>query len=80
MREEIRRSRIARAILKYLCCHPAAQDTLPGIVDWWLPQQQIRSNPAMVQRTIDELAARGFVLQHRAIDARIHYRLNRRKS
>jgi len=80
MREEMRPSRIARAILNYLCCHPAAQDTLAGIVDWWLPQQQIRSKSAVVQRTIDELAARGFVLQHRGIDSRIHYRLNRRKS
>jgi hypothetical protein len=80
MREEMRRSRIARAILNYLHQYPAAQDTLDGIVEWWLPQQRIRTKPAVVQRTINELAARGFVLQHRAIDSRIHYRSNRRKS
>lgn len=79
MREEMRRSRIARAILNYLCCYPEAQDTLAGIVDWWLPQQQIISQSTLVQQTINELAARGFVLQHRALDSRIHYRLNRRK-
>lgn len=80
MREEMRRSRIARAILNYLSCHPEAQDTLAGIVDWWLPQQRIISQSTLVQQTINELAARGFVRQHRAIDSQIHYRLNRRKS
>jgi hypothetical protein len=80
MCEEMRRSRIARAILNYLHRYPAAQDTLEGIVEWWLPQQQIRTKPAVVQQTVNELAARGFVLRHKAIDARIHYRLNRRKA
>ena len=77
MRDEMRGSQIARAILEYLHDRPAAQDTLTGIVEWWLPQRPV--GIPSVKRALDELTGRGFVLRHKAKDSRIHYRRNRRK-
>jgi hypothetical protein len=77
---ELRRSRIARAILDYLLMHSDAQDTLAGIAEWWLPQLNIKSQTTMVKKALNELVARGFVLQHKGKDSQIHYRINRRKA
>ncbi len=79
MRDEMRGSQIARSILEYLHDRPAAQDTLPGIAEWWLPQRPIGIPSNAVKRALDELAAGGFLLRHKTRDSRIHYRLNRRK-
>jgi hypothetical protein len=76
---EWRRSRIARAVLTYLRNFPEAQDTIGGIAEWWLPNQNINSHPTILQGALDELVARGFLLQHKGKDSKIHYRLNRRK-
>lgn len=77
---EWRRSRIARAVLTYLRKFPSAQDTLDGIVEWWLPDQSIRSHPAMLKAALNELVARGFILQRKGKDSQILYRINRRQS
>ena len=77
---EWRRSRIARAVLTYLRKFPNAQDTLDGIVEWWLPDQSIRSHPAMLKTALNELVARGFILQRKGKDSQIRYRMNRRQS
>lgn len=77
---EWRRSRIARAILTYLRKFPEAQDTIGGVAEWWLPDQGIRSRPTIVKETLDELVARGFILQIKGKDSQIRYRINRSKS
>jgi hypothetical protein len=77
---EWRRSQIGRAILSYLRKFPEAQDTIGGIAEWWLPDQNIRSHPLTLKSTLNELVARGFILQHKGKDSQIHYRMNRRKS
>jgi len=76
---EWRRSRIARALLNYLRKFPEAQDTLEGISEWWLTDQHVRSHPTILKGVLNEMAARGFVLQLKGQDAQIHYRMNRRK-
>lgn len=76
---EWRRSRVARAVLAYLLNFPDAQDTIGGIAEWWLPHQNIDSHPVILQRALNELVARGFLLQHKGKDSKVHYRLNRRK-
>lgn len=76
---EWRQSRIARAILNYLHSFPEARDTIGGIAEWWLPQQNIHSHPSIIQGSLDYLVAQGFLLQHKGKDSKIHYRLNRRK-
>ena len=72
-------SQIAAAILAYLAEHPKAQDTLEGIVEWWLLEQEIKRRTVMVQEALAELLAKGLVVERKGRDGRMHYRLNRRK-
>lgn len=76
---EMRRSQISRAILDYLSKNPHAQDTLLGIAQWWLPQQQIKTNTTTLNEALTELVDRGLILQSKGKDCQLHYRLNRRK-
>jgi hypothetical protein len=70
-------SPIARDVLAYLIEHPESQDTLEGIMQWWLLEQEIKRWIDRVQAAIAELVARGFVLERPGKDGRIHYRINR---
>jgi predicted transcriptional regulator len=72
-------SQIAAAILAYLAEHPKAQDTLEGIVEWWLLEQEIKRRTAMVREALAELLAKGLVVERKGRDGRMHYRLNRHK-
>jgi predicted transcriptional regulator len=72
-------SQIAAAILAYLAEHPKAQDTLEGIVEWWLLEQEIKRRTAMVQEALAELLTKGLVVERKGRDGRMHYRLNRHK-
>ena len=73
---ETRRSQIARAILEYLYRHPDAQDTVAGIVQWWLPEAKIKARTAIVKEALTELVGEGLVLERKAKDFQIHYRIN----
>lgn len=70
---------IARDILGYLSAHTAAQDTLEGILEWWLLEQRIERETRRVQKVLDELVARKLISARTARDKRTHYRINRRK-
>jgi hypothetical protein len=72
-------SQIAYEILVYLTEHPGAQDTLEGIVEWWLLEQEIKRRTAMVKDALTELIARELMLERKGRDGRMHYRLNRHK-
>lgn len=76
---EVRRSHIVRAVLDYLWKNPHAQDTLLGIAQWWLPQQQIKTNITTLNEALTELVAKGLILQSEGKDSQLHYRVNRRK-
>ena len=73
-------SQILREVLSYLSEHQDAEDTLEGIVEWWLLEQRIRRQTATVKEVIAELTRRRLVLKRRGRDDRVRYRLNRRKS
>ena len=75
----MRRSHIAQAILAYLYKNPHAQDTLAGIAQWWLPQQSIKTSEANLSEVLDELVAKGLILQSKGKDRQIHYRINNLK-
>jgi hypothetical protein len=70
---------IARAILSYLSRNPNAQDTLPGIVEWWLLDHQIRTRTALVKEVIDQLVADRLILKRKGTDSVTHYRINPRQ-
>ena len=75
----MQKSEIARDILAYLAEHPDAQDTLDGIVEWWLLEQNIKTQMATVKETLADLVAKKLVLEHQGKDSRTHYRINRRQ-
>lgn len=66
-------------LLAYLAEHPDAEDTLEGIMEWWLLEQRIKHWTAEVQGALDELVAEGFVLGRPDSAGRTHYRINREK-
>ena len=70
---------IAYDILAYMAENPDAQDTLEGIVGWWLSEQEVKSNTALVGEALTELVNRGLILARRCKDARTYYKVNRRK-
>lgn len=69
-------AQVAREILAYLSEHPHAQDTLEGIVGWWLLQRQIENQTQTVKQALGELVKQGLVVETHAQDSRVHYRLN----
>jgi hypothetical protein len=75
----LEKEEIARAILGYLARNPKAQDTLPGIIEWWLLDHQIRTRTAEIKRVIDELVAEKLILKRRGADLQHHYCINPRR-
>lgn len=72
-------SETAQDILSYLAEHPQTQDTLEGVMQWWLLEQEIKKQMDKVQAALNELIAEGLVLARRGKDGRTHYRINRRR-
>ena len=52
----------AADILAYLARHPGAQDTLDGILHWWLMERLIEIHKPKVEASVDELVDRGYLL------------------
>lgn len=69
-------SQIERDILTYLSEHPDAQDTIEGIVEWWLLEQEIKRRAGRVKETLTELVAKRLLLEQKGTDARVRYKLN----
>jgi hypothetical protein len=72
-------STMAQEILSYLIEHPKAQDTLDGIIQWWILEQEIKRWVTQVQAALTELVAKKLVIARKSKDGQIHYSLNRRK-
>jgi hypothetical protein len=69
-------SRLASHILSYLTKHPRAQDTLEGIVEWWVLEQGVEQRVVAVKDALAKLVAQGSVLQGERPDGRVYYKLN----
>jgi hypothetical protein len=70
---------IAYEILKYLIDNPNAQDTLEGIVQWWLPEGTVKRQAVAVREALSVLAADHLVLAREGKDSRIRYKINGRR-
>lgn len=70
------KSKITRDVLAYLVDHRDAQDTLEGIVEWWLVEQKIKQQTATVREALQDLVGRNYLLELRGIDSRTSYRIN----
>ncbi|MBX3304659.1 MAG: hypothetical protein KF751_01265 [Nitrospira sp.] len=53
-----------------------AQDTLEGIVEWWILEQGVEQRFMAVKDALVKLVAQGFVLQGERTDGRVYYKLN----
>ena len=69
----------AHKILAYLMANPNAQDTLEGILDWWLLQQDFKRNIALVRKALDELIDKKFLLERKGTDRQKYYQVNHEK-
>jgi hypothetical protein len=66
-------SPIERQILDYLRENPAAQDTLRGIVEWWLLRQKITQSTTDVEKALANLVAEGRLSVRTGPDGQIHF-------
>ena len=72
-------SETAHEILAYLAEHPEASDTLEGIVEWWVLEQEIKYEIEMVRKAVAELVQQGILLEEKTGDSRTRYRTNQKK-
>ena len=73
------KAQIGYQILAYLVEHPEAQDTVEGIVEWWLLERQIKFQTARVKEALFELVAKGLVIELKGSNSKTHYRINKSK-
>ena len=73
------KSSIVYDILAYLVDHPDAQDTIEGIVEWWLLEQRIKRAMSQVKAALAQLVSEGLVIARTDRTGRMYYRVNRRK-
>ena len=69
---------IAQDILSYLLTHTAAEDTVEGIVEWWLLEEKIKRRTKEVQRVLDEMVNKRLIVARESKDLKVHYRINKR--
>jgi len=70
---------VSREVLRYLIQHPSANDTVEGIVQWWLLEQRIQHSLAEVRAAMAGLVASQLVVAHQRRDGRIYYQIDKRK-
>jgi hypothetical protein len=76
---KIAKREVERDILAYLSQNPRAEDTVEGIVEWWLLDQRIRNETERAKEALSDLVSKGFVLERTGGDARSRYRINARR-
>jgi hypothetical protein len=70
------RSETAHEILSYLLDYSEAQDTLDGIVEWWLLERHIRHQISRVKAALADLVREGLVVEHRDRNVPVRYGIN----
>lgn len=71
---------VARELLAYLADHPAAKDSLDGIVQWWLLERKIRQQVDLVSEVLDALVREGRLAEECGPDGTIRYCLMQMQS
>ena len=74
-----KKQQLGEEILQYLIDHPNAQDTLQGIVTWWLLERTIKHRTALVKEVLNKLVADGLIIAQQGSDSQTHYKINRRR-
>jgi hypothetical protein len=66
----------APEILDYLTRHPDAQDTIDGILHWWVLDSCIRSWGPKITDTVALLVEQGFLEKKPSADGHVFYRVS----
>jgi hypothetical protein len=66
----------ASEILDYLARHPDAQDTMDGILHWWVLDAYIQKWAPKIAKTVAQLVEQGFLEQKRSADGNVFYRVS----
>lgn len=66
----------APEILDYLARHPDAQDTIDGILHWWVLDSCIRSWAPKIAETVGQLVEQGFLEQKPSTGGHVFYRVS----
>ena len=77
---ETRKQRVEGLILTYLARNPTAEDTVDGILEWWLVHEEIRYRMQEVEAALAELTDRGIITQTIGEDSRARYRISPKES
>lgn len=72
-------SPIAYELLAYLAEHPEAQDTVVGVMRWWLLERQTQYWQPQVQAALEQLQAEDLLVVRQAHDNQLRYGLNRQR-
>ena len=72
-------SPIAKGILSYLLGHTTAEDSIEGIVEWWLLEETIKHRTNEIQEVLNELVRENLICARKTKDSRIRYRINEQK-
>ena len=66
-------------ILRYLLRHPNAQDTLEGIAEWWIMEEQIYQKYREVEEALKILVNQNLIVKTQYANSDILYSLNNDK-
>lgn len=66
----------APEILDYLARHPDAQDTIDGILHWWVLDSCIRKWSPTIAETVAQLVAQGFLEEKPSAAGDVFYRVS----
>jgi hypothetical protein len=66
----------APEILDYLARHPDAQDTIEGILHWWVLDTCIRTWTPKIADTLAKLVEQGFLEQKPSTNGHVFYRVS----
>ena len=70
---------VAYEILQYLIDNPNAQDTIEGIIQWWLKEGNLERQSVVVGEALSRLVGADLVLARAGKDKRTRYKLNKRQ-
>jgi hypothetical protein len=63
-------------ILRYLLRHPNAQDTLEGIAEWWIMEEQIHQKYREVEEALKVLVNENLIIKTQYANSDVLYSLN----
>jgi hypothetical protein len=66
----------APEILDYLASHPEAQDTLDGILHWWVLDACVQKWAPKIATAVAQLVELGFLKQKTSSDGKIFYHIS----